>query len=223
MNFLSHYYFDSHNPNSYFVLGTILPDLIKNADKKWLIHPQKNEEKFTSLAHLSLFNGYQKHLAVDRIFHNSDFFKYYQNHFKKILKQAVGTSKVKPFFVGHIALELLLDHILITRKLVDVDLFYQQLNGIDHQIVNDFLSLNGITDTEKFHQFFIRFKTEQYLYHYLELEKISYAIKRICMRIWLDPLTLEQENALTDSLMQCKNELAKEFISIFDLVESQLN
>jgi hypothetical protein len=43
------------------------------------------------------------------------------------------------------------------------------------------------------------------------------------MRIWLDPFTLEQENALTDSLMKCKNELAKEFISIFDLVESQLN
>jgi hypothetical protein len=223
MNFLSHFYFDKDNPDSYVVLGTILPDLLKNANKEWIIHPEKNKLFFQKPEHVSLYKGYQRHLAVDRIFHNSDFFKNYQHQFKKILKEGMETSKVKPFFVGHIALELLLDHFLIMRKLVDIDLLYHQLNKVETKIVDEFLILNGITDTQQYDNFFNKFKTEQYLYSYLDLEKISYAIKRICMRIWLNPFSTEQEIALTNGLLHCKDELSKDFISIFDFVESQLN
>jgi acyl carrier protein phosphodiesterase len=223
MNFLSHFYFDRDHKDPYYVLGILLPDLIKNADKKWNIHPEKNYQSFKITQHLGLYYGYQKHLAVDGIFHNSEFFKHYQNQFKADLKQAIGTSKVKPFFLSHITLELLLDHILISQNMVDVGLLYKHLNSIDEQILEDFLLLNHINDTAKFQQFFYRFKTEQYLYSYLELDKISYALKRICMRVWQKPFTLDQEFALTNSLMNCKNELSKEFISIFEHIESELN
>ena len=33
MNFLSHYYFDRDVTNCYHILGIVLPDLLKNADK----------------------------------------------------------------------------------------------------------------------------------------------------------------------------------------------
>ena len=41
MNFLSHYYFDQYSADSYHILGTVLPDLLKNADKTIIIHPEK--------------------------------------------------------------------------------------------------------------------------------------------------------------------------------------
>lgn len=223
MNFLSHFYFDNSHKDSYHILGILLPDLIKNADKRWIIHPEKNQLFFTKPQHLALFSGYQKHLAVDRIFHNSVFFKHYQNQFKADLKQALGNSNVKLFFLSHITLELLLDHILISQNMVNVDVLYKHLCSIDDQILDEFLILNKIDDTIKFKQYFHRFKTEQYLYSYLELDKISYALKRICMRIWQNPFTPEQELALTNSLLKCRIELSKEFISIFDLIESELN
>ena len=156
-------------------------------------------------------------------FHNSVFFKHYQNQFKADLKQALGNSNVKLFFLSHITLELLLDHILISQNMVNVDVLYKHLCSIDDQILDEFLILNKIDDTIKFKQYFHRFKTEQYLYSYLELDKISYALKRICMRIWQNPFTPEQELALTNSLLKCRIELSKEFISIFDLIESELN
>jgi hypothetical protein len=99
MNFLSHFYFDNSHKDSYHILGVLLPDLIKNADKKWIIHPEKNQHSYIKPQHLALFSGYQKHLAVDRIFHNSAFFKHYQHQFKADLKHALGNSNVKLFFL----------------------------------------------------------------------------------------------------------------------------
>ena len=75
MNFLSHYYFERQNLNSNIVIGTILPDLVKNAEKEWNLFPQKNEELFNKDPKLnSLLTGWKRHLEVDLIFHSSDFF-----------------------------------------------------------------------------------------------------------------------------------------------------
>ena len=41
MNFLSHYYFDRTETNCYHILGTVLPDLLKNADKTIVLHPEE--------------------------------------------------------------------------------------------------------------------------------------------------------------------------------------
>ena len=41
MNFLSHFYFDRDTTDCYMVLGTVMPDLLKNADKNVIIHPEK--------------------------------------------------------------------------------------------------------------------------------------------------------------------------------------
>jgi hypothetical protein len=46
MNFLSHYYFDRADKDANVVMGTVLPDLIKNAAKEANLYPQKNEFLF---------------------------------------------------------------------------------------------------------------------------------------------------------------------------------
>ena len=67
MNFLSHYYFDRDTTNCYHTLGTVLPDLLKNADKTILLHPEKLHHSDPEIS--DMIAGWKKHVKVDRYFH----------------------------------------------------------------------------------------------------------------------------------------------------------
>ena len=81
MNFLSHYYFDRDVTNCYHILGTVLPDLLKNADKTIVLHPEKLHHTNRSVN--SIIDGWNKHLEVDRYFHSSEFFLTRSHELKK--------------------------------------------------------------------------------------------------------------------------------------------
>jgi hypothetical protein len=223
MNFLSHYYFDRAKTNSYEVVGMVLPDLLKNADKGWNAHPEKHEYLFKSDDHLALLNGWKRHLAVDQLFHDSTFFKYHQHQIKLQIIETLKGSPVKPFFLGHISLELMLDSLLMAHQMINVDRFYTHLDHVETFVLEEFLIINGIKNTDRFFHFLEIFKKEKYLFSYINPEKITYALRRICMRLWEKPFTLEQETALTYSLLNYKKSLSEEFIFIFDRIDAQLN
>ena len=87
MNFLSHFYFDRNTDNCYHVLGTVLPDLLKNADKTIILHPEKLHHENKSINFI--IQGWKKHLLVDRYFHSSDFFLTHSHQLKKLLVPAI--------------------------------------------------------------------------------------------------------------------------------------
>lgn len=224
MNFLSHYYFDRKKDNPYEVLGMLLPDLLKNANKYWNPHPEKNEYLFEkNQHHQEILIGWKRHLEVDKLFHNSPYFVHHQHQIKLLLKDSLVESPVKPFFLGHVSLELLLDSLLITENLINIDSLYKALYRIDMQVVTSFLILNGINNPERFLKFFEAFKKEEYLHSYAETEKISYALRQICMRIWDHPFTTAQEASLTINLINYKKVLSKDFIFIFEMMDTALN
>ncbi len=202
----------------------LLPDLIKNADKNWTIHPEKHSGKFlTNTNQEAILKGWKRHLEVDRIFHSSSFFLHHQHQIKLVLREELLNSPVKPFFLGHISLELLLDSILIAEKLLSIEKLYSQLALVKESEIRIFLQLNKIANEDKFLAFFDRFIKEQYLYSYADDKKITYALKRICMRLWENPFSEEQETAITDRLIKYKIKLREDFIIIFDQISAQIN
>jgi len=220
MNFLSHYYFDRNVTNCYHTLGTVLPDLLKNADKTIVLHPG-------NLHHLNpsvnfIINGWNKHLAVDKYFHSSDFFLTHSHELKKTLRPAIVGSPVKPFFLGHIALELILDNLLLTTGKVNAHDFYDHMAGCNVNVIEEFLTLAGLKDCTRFFNFFEGFKKASYLHTYAETHHIAYALKRICMRVWTDPFTPDQEEAMNKVLADYREELADNFMDIFDEIEPKL-
>jgi hypothetical protein len=220
MNFLSHYYFDRDTSNCYHVLGTVLPDLLKNADKNIILHPEKLQHTDPDVN--SIIGGWNKHLAVDRYFHSSAFFATHSHELKKLLRPAIEGSPVKPFFLGHIALELIIDNLLLTTGQVKVDEFYDHLSGCKTETINEFLTFSGLENTEVFFKFYQKFKESRYLHTYAETHQIAYALKRICMRIWKDPFTPEQETAMNDVLSIYRDYLFNNFMSIFTEIEARL-
>jgi hypothetical protein len=221
MNFLSHYYFDRNVRNCYHILGTVLPDLLKNADKTIILHPEKLQHDDESVN--LIIKGWNKHLDVDRYFHSSAYFLTYSHQLKNLLAPVIEGSPVKPFFLGHIALELILDNLLITTNKITVDDFYYHMQDCGDEAIQDFLKFAGLKDTSKFFQFFNGFKKDGYLHTYSETPKIAYALKRICMRVWKDPFTEEHEEAMNDVLVDYREYLYDDFMSIFDEIEVKLS
>jgi hypothetical protein len=220
MNFLSHYYFDRDTTNCYHTLGTVLPDLLKNADKSIIIHPEKLHHSTPAIN--DLIKGWQKHLEVDRYFHSSDFFITRSHEVKLFLKPAIVGSPVKPFFLGHIAIELVLDNLLLTTGRVSVNDFYAHLSSCNNEIIREFLNFAGLQDTDRFFRFYEKFKSNRYLESYAETQQIAYALKRICMRIWDNPFTPEQEEDMTAVITAYREHIYDDFMLIFDDIAGRL-
>lgn len=224
MNFLSHFYFERENTDDYIVMGVVLPDLIKNADKTWNLNPQKNEYLFTDVPEYnSLLTGWKRHLKVDRLFHSSDFFKNQTAILKQLILPAVETGPVKAFFLAHIGLELILDQLLLEHHLVDADRFYKRLQASRKNELTGFLRLAGLPDQQKFDQFLGEFINSRYLFSYAEIDNITYSLNRICMRLWKDPFQKAQLEILTLQLSEFKQQLENNFLTIFDEVGKELN
>jgi len=220
MNFLSHFYFDRNTDNCYHTLGTVLPDLLKNADKTIVLHPEKLRHANPDINFI--IDGWNKHLEVDRHFHSAEFFLHHSHQLKLLLRPVIEGSPVKPFFLGHIAIELILDNLLLTTQTVSAEIFYDHLAGCKPEIIDDFLTFAGMKNTAVFLKFFEDFKKSRYLFTYAQTEKIAYALKRICMRVWRDPFTPEHEAAMNYILSDYREGLLGNFMSIFDEIEEKL-
>lgn len=224
MNFLSHFYFERQNTNDYIVMGVVLPDLIKNADKNWNLNPQKDEYLFRDVAdYAGILEGWKRHLEVDRLFHSSEFFKEQTAVLKQLLLPALQSGPVKPFFLAHIGLELVLDHLLLTRNHVDTDRLYVQLDAADSDSLEGFLRLAGLPDQQRFAKFLSEFISSRYLFSYEKMENITYSLNRICMRLWKNPFTAAQLDTITLKLEEFKTQLESHYMTIFNTIGEELD
>ncbi|WP_207428605.1 hypothetical protein [Pedobacter sp. SYSU D00535] len=224
MNFLSHYYFDRFTTDPDRVIGMVLPDLVKNASKDWCLRPEKQEEKFKENDHLrSLLIGWKRHLEVDKIFHSSDFFCRHTENIKLQIVPVLSNSLVRPSFVAHIALELMLDALLLTESVLEAESFYEQIAAADQLALNQFLKINQVEQTDRFFRFLDEFIEASYLNSYREANNIMYALTRICMRLWSDPFSETQKLQLTSVLIDYQRRLKDEFMEIFNEIDRRIN
>lgn len=221
MNFLSHFYFERSNPDPNMVMGVVLPDLVKNAHKDWNLNPHKQGPLYGDRTiYKSLLKGWNKHVEVDRLFHSSTFFKEQTAILKALILPALTFGPVKPFFLAHIALELILDHLLITTGKVSVNAYYAQLSKSNGKELQEFLVLAGIPDFELFHKFLSQYISSKYLLSYQKTENITYALNRICMRLWPNPFTDHQLELLTRGIDAYIKTLDEDFLLIFNELEA---
>ncbi|MCO5936348.1 hypothetical protein NAF17_12430 [Mucilaginibacter sp. RB4R14] len=221
MNFLSHYYFDRGTINCYFILGIVLPDLLKNADKSIILHPEKLIHADPKVN--TIIEGWNKHLLVDKYFHSADFFLTHSHVLKNLLSPVITKSPVKPFFLGHIAIELILDNLLITTSEITVSDFYDHLDNCEDDVIRKFLVFAGMDNPDVFFKFYTEFKRSRYLNTYVNIEQITYALKRICMRVWRNPFTPQQEADMTTILLDYRLGLIDSFMSIYNEIGDKLN
>lgn len=222
MNFLSHYYFDRDTSDAYRVMGGILPDLVKNVRKHWTFHPEKRAVTNPSPELQSLMIGWQQHLHIDRLFHCSNFFLKHTGAIRTYVAPILERSPVRPSFLAHIALELMLDSLLQTEGIIDADDFYFKLSKCERCPLQEFLVLNKADEPELFFPFLEEFIHSRYIHNYRDSHQVMHALNRICMRIWEDPFTDTQKMQLTSILPDYQERLRPVFMEIFHEIEQQL-
>jgi hypothetical protein len=224
LNFLSHYYFERYTSDSYQVLGALLPDLLKNADKNNSVQIQKYEsDLMNSPQALALTRGWKRHLEVDKIFHNTDFFYFHTHQLRKEIENIIVDLPVRASFLAHIGLELLLDHILIDRELISVSRLYEHLEHVDKAILKSYLMVFTNVNQDVFFHFFDRFVASKYIFEYAKIENLPYAMFKICKRIWSFEVDDSTYRALAEKLEQYRNNSLNDYLDIYSTIQLQLD
>ncbi len=224
MNYLSHYYFDQENTDPYYILGIALPDLVKNHHRRWNVHPHKYIELYKDNPHFqSIYKGWERHLSVDYYFHESAFFIQKSSLITERMRSIpFEHNKIKPFMIGHIGLELMLDTLLLIRKKIDGQRFYEQFEKCDLNTVVKFLSINGITDADTFRHFYERFCEVKYLLSYQSNESIVYALNRIQYRLNQQYFTENDVRQLHHHIADLMDNVELDYLTIFDEIQAHL-
>lgn len=217
MNFLSHYYFTQAEPNPYYTLGSLLPDLFRNHRANWKFSPEKQPELFEGDEDLEqMLRGWELHLEVDHLFHDAPIFKEESSILRKKLVGVFDQLPKRPFFLAHIGYELLLDSLLIRHRLVDTRRFYDTLSACRPDVIERFLNQLGMYHNERFFDFLNDFIRSRYLESYGKTESIVYALDRIGRRVWIEPFSEEETSQTARVLEGNLNRLEPHFFNIFD-------
>lgn len=136
MNYFAHARRFLHDP--YFVAGTAVPDWLGVVDRKVRARSPAArvllEDPDPRVA--SLAQGIIQHHHDDAWFHQSEVFVQLSANFAQQLRALlVGDRSMRPGFVGHIAVELLLDDWLIQQTPGRLDSYYEVLNELDADLI----------------------------------------------------------------------------------------
>lgn len=213
MNFLSHFYIDRNNESSYFKLGVVLPDLIRNYNRRVrsnkIAVPSENDHANIR----QIKSGIKKHLRVDKLFHSSEFFKSYQ----ALIKEKLLLYQLpKPFFVPHLFLEILLDRVLLIKHSGVCEAFYSNLKKVNFSHIEPVFVNDPNYDHNDFCSYIKKFMHYQYIYSYLDNKSVIFAINRICSGIGVKPPYNDSHNdELTLFITEIENNLKKNYLNIF--------
>lgn len=222
LNFLSHYFFERFAHDSNQVLGCLLPDFLKNVDKSYQIHIQKFEDRLEFHPQASAITmGWNRHIEVDRLFHGSDFFYTHTHKLRRLLVDVIDDMPIRPSFLAHIGLELLLDHILIEQELVSVERMYDHLENINKQVVSAYLKILDVNE-ERFFRFFDHFVQSTYTFDYAEIEKLPIVLFNICKRVWDFDYSEKHVSALGKCLIQFKESEMSDFWQIYTMISDRI-
>lgn len=224
MNYLSHYYFDQENTDPYYILGIALPDLVKSHHRRWNIHPHKHIETYKDNPHFqSIYKGWERHLSVDHYFHESAFFIQKSGMITERMRSIpFEHQSIKPFMIGHIGLELMLDTLLLIRDKINGQQFYDQLEKCDLSLIINFLTIQGIPNADSFSHFYERFCEVKYLLSYQSNESIVYALNRIQYRLNKQYFTENDIRLLHHHIADLMDTVELDYLTIFDEIQAQL-
>ncbi|PUV21331.1 MULTISPECIES: ACP phosphodiesterase [Sphingobacterium] len=223
MNFLSHFYFERFATNPERIVGGLLPDLLKNADKTFVLKPRQYENELLDNPLLEqLYIGWNRHIEVDRLFHNSTYFFHHTHQLKLQIQSSLQGLPIRPSFMAHIALELLLDHILTQQRAVSIDKLYGAMSQVNEDAVRKFLKINQLSDIPKFDRFYHQFIEWKYLYDYAHMEKIAGALFNICKRLWQFEVQENQRQLLTEQLVSYLHHHMGDYQEIYQYIHYEL-
>jgi hypothetical protein len=172
----------------YFVAGTALPDWLNVVNRRVRLRRKKVEPFLRSIDPIQqeIAAGVIQHHTDDDWFHRTRAFAELSLQFAvSIRDQLPKDDGLRPSFLGHILVELLLDDCLAQRDPKQLSTYYACLEHIEPPHVVDFVRRVTGRDAEGLAVFIPRFLRVRFLYDYAEDAKLLYRLNQVIQRVGL--------------------------------------
>jgi hypothetical protein len=198
MNYLAHGWRFAHEP--YVLAGTAVPDWLNLIDRKMKIRSKtaalfvEHEDPATR----AIARGIVQHHRDDAWFHDTPAFTRLSAEFSRQLAAVLpGDEGFRPWFLGHILVELLLDAALIEDDTRRVDDYYAALAAVDPAVTQAAINAMATKTTDRLVVLLPRFLAERFLYDYLDDGKLLSRLNAVMRRVGLPQLPGEVTSPFT--------------------------
>ncbi|MEQ8848386.1 hypothetical protein [Botrimarina sp.] len=196
MNYLAHAlpFLEKARIDPYELAGAAVPDWLGVAARRTKCrsrdarpHLEADDPRAAALA-----RGVCRHHADDAWFHDSPAFGRLSLAFAKELRESLGEStSLRPWFLGHVLVELLLDDALSARQPDLLDRYYAAIAQADPAWVAATVERFSRRDVGRLAEFVERFVEVRFLEDYAHDERLTYRLNQVMSRVRLDPLPAE--------------------------------
>ena len=180
-----------HLDDPYFAVGCCIPDWLSAADRKCRAREKKalpyidHADPVVS----AVARGVVQHHRDDDWFHRTPVFNDLILNFAVELRELFGDERtMRPGFVGHILVEMFLDAYLTKRNPGKLELFYEQVDSVDGDAIQDAVNLFATRPTSKLAPAIERFRRLRFLFDYATEEGTVFWVNKILNRISLEQL-----------------------------------
>ena len=194
MNFRSHaspYLTSSSFDSPLLAVSTGIPDWLTVVDRKIRARGKLAEQHVNSAdPELSdVAKGILLHISDDRWFHGTQAFVETNMELALQLRdQLPGDAGFRPSFVGHILIEMLLDGLWIRDDRNHADAYYAAIRQAPPATIERCVNVITGKPTTKLAAVIDRFTEIQFLYDYLDHEKMLMRLNQVMNRVGLPPL-----------------------------------
>jgi hypothetical protein len=147
--------------------------------------------------------GIMQHHHDDAWFHETRAFGELSWRFTAMVRDAVGPDdSLRPSFLGHILVELLLDDALIRREPARLTAYYDAMSAVEPEVVERTVNLISPRSTDRLAYFIALFCRERFLWDYAEDGKLVFRLNQVMSRVSLPPLPEQFATILPDARQQ---------------------
>ncbi len=189
MNYLAHSLACIDDP--YQVAGAAVPDWLGLTNPRLRCRSRQAEPFLDGddAATAAVARGVMRHHADDGWFHETTAFCELSLECARRVRHATGdVDGMRPSFLGHILVELLIDASLIAEDRAGVDAYYAALGAIDAPRVAQAISEMTGADASPLASIIERFTAMRFLYDYVEDELLTYRLNQVMRRVRLPDL-----------------------------------
>ena len=172
--------------DAYFAVGSCLPDWLSACDRKCRAR-EKGAQRFINHSDpviAKIAQGVVQHHQDDDWFHRTPIFNEMILKFAVELRELFGNERsMRPGLIGHIVVEMLLDAFLHKEHPGELNRFYDQVDSVNPQKVQDAINLFASRPTEQLAAHVGRFSKARFLFDYVTNEGINYRLNRVLERV----------------------------------------
>ncbi len=217
MNYFAHG--RSFVDDPYFLAGTAVPDWLCVVDRKVRVRSKSAapwvEDDDPQLA--ALARGVVRHHRDDDAFHRTRAFAELSWQLTVAVRDALAPDDgLRPSFLAHLLVELLLDAALIEEEPERLEAYYRALGELDSLRVQRYVNRLATRQTDRLATLIPKFSQVRFLSDYAEDDKLFYRLNQVMRRVNLPQLPQSLSAVLPHARGQVKERRSELLPDVWD-------